>query len=444
MAMWTSKLGNKFPRAEIDRLDRSHHQTLEKLRKEPQNAHCAECGDGGTSWASVNLGVFLCLRCADVHRALGTHVSKVKGCTGTYLWGPDEIARMISLGNAAAEAAYGGTQPEARPGAEATKEARVELCRRKYEQLRWALGGAAPGVAAPASSAGPPGGAALVDSARVGGAMQLRRAWPPRRASSPRPAEPHAEGSAGQSKLGRVPLDLPNFDDIFENLEVAPAPHVAPTLASEPTPAIEPVATSQTASLASCSCRFDDFDPCEALFKAVSAETKVAEAAYSGTQPEARAGVDVTKDEPWAPGGAAPPGAAAAGRAMQLRRAGPPRRALSPRRARPHAVVSEGQSSLGRAPPNFSNFDESFEIFEASPAPFVTSTPAMHAPVAPPPREASPVVVQAPDNGVDDFDAFVALFEPVRSESRAAGFRSFGVEACGTRSSRGPRECSVW
>jgi len=32
----------------------------------------------GTEWASYNLGVFLCEACAQVHRSLGSHISKVK------------------------------------------------------------------------------------------------------------------------------------------------------------------------------------------------------------------------------------------------------------------------------------------------------------------------------------------------------------------------------
>ena len=32
----------------------------------------------GTEWASYNIGVFLCELCAQVHRSLGSHISKVK------------------------------------------------------------------------------------------------------------------------------------------------------------------------------------------------------------------------------------------------------------------------------------------------------------------------------------------------------------------------------
>ena len=32
----------------------------------------------GTEWASYNIGLFLCELCAQVHRSLGSHISKVK------------------------------------------------------------------------------------------------------------------------------------------------------------------------------------------------------------------------------------------------------------------------------------------------------------------------------------------------------------------------------
>ena len=54
---------------------------LKQLLDQPQNRYCADCTGGGAaaraSWASINTGVFLCMRCAGVHRGLGTHISKV-------------------------------------------------------------------------------------------------------------------------------------------------------------------------------------------------------------------------------------------------------------------------------------------------------------------------------------------------------------------------------
>jgi len=128
---WRSKLGGEFSRDEIERLDAEHHKILKKLRAEPANQHCAECGAADNTWVSINLGVFICIRCADVHRALGTHISKVKGCGGTYLWGPDEIAHLRQLGNRVAKDLY-GRAPSRGSHAEG-KEELLQICRQKYE-----------------------------------------------------------------------------------------------------------------------------------------------------------------------------------------------------------------------------------------------------------------------------------------------------------------------
>ena len=56
-----------------------HERTLQDLIKGiPGNNKCADCGANNPGWASWNLGIFLCMRCASLHRKLGTHISKVK------------------------------------------------------------------------------------------------------------------------------------------------------------------------------------------------------------------------------------------------------------------------------------------------------------------------------------------------------------------------------
>jgi len=152
-AMWRSKLGNTYPRDEMDRVDREHHRQLQRLRNEPGNSCCADCGRLENTWASVNLGVFLCVRCADVHRALGTHISKVKGCSGTYIWGPDELRRMEEVGNDRARAFYccGGRAPVL--SEDASKAEAMSHCQKKYEERAWCAdrsGCSEPGLGAPA------------------------------------------------------------------------------------------------------------------------------------------------------------------------------------------------------------------------------------------------------------------------------------------------------
>lgn len=55
-----------------------NESALQDLLRQPGNSTCADCGARNPSWASWNLGVFLCMRCASIHRKLGTHISKVK------------------------------------------------------------------------------------------------------------------------------------------------------------------------------------------------------------------------------------------------------------------------------------------------------------------------------------------------------------------------------
>lgn len=47
----------------------------------PGNRKCADCGDEldeDTGWASLNLGVVMCIQCAGIHRAMGTHITKIR------------------------------------------------------------------------------------------------------------------------------------------------------------------------------------------------------------------------------------------------------------------------------------------------------------------------------------------------------------------------------
>ena len=52
----------------------------------------------GPKWASANLGVFLCIRCAGLHRKMGSHISKIKSIT-LDSWEPEQIQFMREHGN---------------------------------------------------------------------------------------------------------------------------------------------------------------------------------------------------------------------------------------------------------------------------------------------------------------------------------------------------------
>ena len=106
-----SKLGKTYRCSEID--EASLLSEINTIKKQGNNNRCSECNATPTSWASVSLGVFFCTKCAQVHRALGAHISKVKSCMGTYKWCPDEVSVMKKIGNEKANQIY-GTAPDAK------------------------------------------------------------------------------------------------------------------------------------------------------------------------------------------------------------------------------------------------------------------------------------------------------------------------------------------
>merc|ERR1712137_305930 len=71
---------------------------LAQIRKLPGNERCADCGADDTSWASTNIGVFLCIRCSGVHRSLGVHISSVLSCS-LDVWSYNFIQAISALGN---------------------------------------------------------------------------------------------------------------------------------------------------------------------------------------------------------------------------------------------------------------------------------------------------------------------------------------------------------
>ncbi|KAI8991610.1 hypothetical protein BDF20DRAFT_810856 [Mycotypha africana] len=74
-----------------------NERILNDLAKYPGNDRCADCNSKNPRWASYSLGIFLCIRCAGIHRKLGTHLSKVKSITMDQ-WSSAQIEMMRESG----------------------------------------------------------------------------------------------------------------------------------------------------------------------------------------------------------------------------------------------------------------------------------------------------------------------------------------------------------
>ncbi|EGD76503.1 hypothetical protein PTSG_07620 [Salpingoeca rosetta] len=100
----------------------------------PGNDHCADCGAADTEWASINLGILLCIECSGTHRSLGVHISKVRS-VHLDRWTQDTLEFMQQVGNDRFNARYEGRLQEAghqKPTPATPKGARNEFIRHKY------------------------------------------------------------------------------------------------------------------------------------------------------------------------------------------------------------------------------------------------------------------------------------------------------------------------
>ncbi|KAJ0171439.1 hypothetical protein K1T71_012989 [Dendrolimus kikuchii] len=114
--------------------DRCQNILLQMLKDE-DNKYCVDCDAKGPRWASWNLGIFLCIRCAGIHRNLGVHISKVKS-VNLDSWTPEQVVSLQQMGNSRARAVYEANLPDSfrRPQNDSSLEAFI---RAKYEQKKY-------------------------------------------------------------------------------------------------------------------------------------------------------------------------------------------------------------------------------------------------------------------------------------------------------------------
>ncbi|XP_029434250.1 arf-GAP with coiled-coil, ANK repeat and PH domain-containing protein 3 isoform X2 [Rhinatrema bivittatum] len=78
---------------------------LQRIQSIAGNEQCCDCGQTDPRWASINLGITLCIECSGIHRSLGVQCSKVRSLT-LDSWEPELLKLMCELGNSTMNQIY--------------------------------------------------------------------------------------------------------------------------------------------------------------------------------------------------------------------------------------------------------------------------------------------------------------------------------------------------
>ncbi|XP_013919472.1 PREDICTED: arf-GAP with coiled-coil, ANK repeat and PH domain-containing protein 1-like [Thamnophis sirtalis] len=133
-------------------------QVVDQVQRLEGNAQCCDCREAAPEWASINLGITLCIECSGIHRSLGVHFSKVRSLT-LDAWEPELVKLMTVLGNRVINQIYEARVEEMnmkRPQPGSSRTEKEAWIRAKYVERKFIT--KFPNAGAPPSRSREPGG----------------------------------------------------------------------------------------------------------------------------------------------------------------------------------------------------------------------------------------------------------------------------------------------
>ncbi|KAM9335311.1 arf-GAP with Rho-GAP domain, ANK repeat and PH domain-containing protein 2 [Symphorus nematophorus] len=117
----------------------SDYEVAEKIWFNEANRSCADCRAPQPEWASVNLGVVICKKCAGQHRSIGPSISKVRSLKlDSSIWSNALVELFLEVGNKNANSFWAANLPlEEELFSGASAEQRATFIRRKYRERKY-------------------------------------------------------------------------------------------------------------------------------------------------------------------------------------------------------------------------------------------------------------------------------------------------------------------
>lgn len=112
----------------------------------PGNHRCCDCGQEEPRWASINLGITMCIECSGIHRSLGVHLSKVRSLT-LDSWDPEQLKLLCVLGNDVINGMYEARcleEDRVKPSPDSPRQEKEIWIKEKYVERRFVKDGSFP------------------------------------------------------------------------------------------------------------------------------------------------------------------------------------------------------------------------------------------------------------------------------------------------------------
>ena len=108
----------------------SQHVSLDHVRAD--NLHCADCGADKPDWASINLGILICIECSGIHRNLGSHISKVRSLD-LDSWSTTNVKTLENIGNTKANLHWEASLDlSLKPSSQSSRKEKEKFIQSKY------------------------------------------------------------------------------------------------------------------------------------------------------------------------------------------------------------------------------------------------------------------------------------------------------------------------